>query len=154
MFVSGKYRDIPSSKTSSSSNVKYVKEEILELTSITQSKNKLINNPKIKQKSFRASGSSESYRLFVSPKNLRIALDMHTFYVFAVGFYNSNPLIYRNKFLMNGLEIEPVFRETRHMSRNSQLIKNTYNENPRNKFSIFDWEIQLISDDAKFGKGR
>lgn len=55
-----------------------------------------------------------------------MALEMHTFYVFAVGFYNSKPPIYKNKFLMNGLKIEPVFKETRHTSRNSQLIKNTY----------------------------
>jgi len=145
VLANGKYRNNPSSEISSSSNVKYVKEEIVELTNITQSnnkRNKLINNPKIKQKSFRTSGSSESYRSFAPPKNLRMALQIHIMlklYVFAAGFYNSKPLIYKNKLVMNGLEIEPVFKETRHISRNSQLITNTSNESPRNKFSIFDW---------------
>ena len=41
VFASDKYRDIPSSETSSSSNVKYLKEDILELTNITWRKVKI-----------------------------------------------------------------------------------------------------------------
>ena len=40
-----------------------------------------------------------------------MALEMHTFYVFAVGFYNSKPLIYKNKFLMNALKLSPYSRK-------------------------------------------
>ena len=70
-----------------------------------------------------------------------MTLEMHIMlklYVFAVGFYNSKPLIDKIK-VMNGLEIGPVVKETRHTSGNSQLMTTKHNESTRNKFSIFDW---------------
>lgn len=85
-----------------------VREEIAELTNIMQSinkKNKLINNPKIKQKSFRASGSSESYRCLYHSRIFAWLLKSTVkLYVFVSGFYKSKAVIYKNKLVMNGLD--------------------------------------------------
>ena len=71
-------------------------------------------NPKINQMSPRASGSSASCGSFVPPKNLRMALEIYgmlKLYLFAARFYNSEPLIYKNKLVMNSLAIEPYSRK-------------------------------------------